>query len=105
MKNIVNYQQLFSKIKKKGIDINIYLSSIKNLEEIDIDYKFILNEKLRKKSENVINYVLYLILGNGIKLELILTSYNDFKHWLNALTSIVKHKNKLSLISNKIEQD
>ena len=105
MKNIVNYQQLINKSMKKDIDINQYLSSIINLEEIGIDDKFILNESLRKKSEEVLNYLIHLILNNGIRLELILQSYEDFKHWLNALTSIVKHKNRLSIISNKIEQE
>ena len=105
MKNIVNYQQLVNKINKKGMDINEYLGCIKNIEEIEVDDNFLINEELRKKSVDVRNYVLYLILNNGIRLELILSSYDDFKHWLNALTSIVKHKNKLSLISNKIEQE
>ena len=97
--------QLVNKINKKGMDINEYLGCIKNIEEIEVDDNFLINEELRKKSVDVRNYVLYLILNNGIRLELILSSYDDFKHWLNALTSIVKHKNKLSLISNKIEQE
>ncbi len=105
MKNIVNYLQLLTKTRRKGIDINKYVSSMKNLEEIDIDYKFIMNEVFRKRCEEVNLYVLNLILNNGIRIELILSSYDDFKHWLNALTSIVKHKNKLPLLAGKIEQE
>ena len=105
MKNIVNYQQLVNKIQKKGIDINKYVNSIKNFEELDIDYQFIKNESIRKKSLEVNYYLLYITLHNGIRIELILSSYEDFKHWLNALNSIIKHKNKLNQISSKVEQE
>ena len=73
--------------------------------ESDEFLKTIINdEKLRNRCISNNNFLLYIITKNGLRLEIIAPSYNDFKYILNGISFLIKELESLVLLSNRIEQ-
>jgi len=104
IKLIVDIHRKFNKMNgnendKKEI-IDYFLEEFVNKEKNN--YPKLSREDLKKCAIN--NYYDFsIIINSGIRIEFIMTSYNDFKTWINGLAFIIKNKNKIiSTIENNI---
>ena len=104
IKLIVDIHRKFNKMNgnendKKEI-IDYFLEEFVNKEKNN--YPKLSREDLKKCALN--NYYDFsIIINNGKRMEFIMTSYKDFKTWINGLAFIIKNKNKIiSTIENNI---
>ena len=105
IKLVVEIYRKFKRIKgnendKKNI-IDYFLEKFS--EDEKVNYSNLTREEIKKCALN--NYYDFSILiKNGKKFEFVLTSYEDFKSWINGFSFIIKNKNKImSTIDNNIK--
>jgi hypothetical protein len=93
IKNIINIHQIYKKLKNEKIDPEKFFQS----EEYKSD---IFSSEIRRRC--LINKFFYFTIQllPGIRIELILLSFDDFKNWLNGLACIIKNKSNIDIILN-----
>ena len=100
IKTMATIHKLYNKLKKQFIDPDEYFKSLHINQDEETSNLF--NEKYRYKCLLTNQFVISLILHSGAKIELILTSYEDYKRWSSGLNSIIRDKIKLAKLKNRI---
>jgi hypothetical protein len=113
-KNIIFVNQIFKKLKQKGINdiskyleinvdklIKLYYKSFKN-ETIQIDEN-LLNEEYRQLLLNCNKFIMYIYLkpDDETRIEIICENYEDFKHWRNGIEELLNNKQVKDVIKRK----
>ena len=94
VKLVVEIYRKFKKIKgneNNNKDIIDYFLE-KFVEEEKDNYPKLSREQIKKCALNKY-YDFSILLNNGKRIEFIMTSYDDFKEWINGLALIIKNKN------------
>jgi len=76
-KEIINAHQKYRKYKKH------------NNNDKDLD-KFLNDNNIEKRHTLVNMFLLYIELDTGIRIEIIIQNYEDYKHWVNGIGELIK---------------
>lgn len=96
--NIVTLQQIYRKYKKQFKDPEIFFDKIQRIKDSTSQ----INENYKYKCLLTTHFSLFILLTTGVKIELLLLSYEDYKNWFEGLSLILKSKPKLPRLKNKI---
>jgi hypothetical protein len=97
--NIATLQQIYRKYKKHYNDPEMFFDKIQRIKDNNCSQ---LNENYKYKCLLTTHFSLFIYLTTGIKIELLLLSYEDYKNCNEALNLILKNKAKLARLKNKI---
>ena len=100
-KDVVNAHQKFRKFKKQNTRNNNFPKFDENNKNhsnstgIERDFeKFLYENNIEQKYLLINNFLLYIVLHSGVRIELIIQNYEDYKDWVNGLGVLIKQSSK-----------
>ena len=100
MKEIVNIIQVSNKNKDK--DSSSILHLLKTTS--NVNKQFLSTEKI-SQCLKIEHFLLFLVMTNGYKIELIFKGYNNYKNWLNGLNCLLNNMDMLIKHGISIQQN
>ena len=97
--NIATIQKLYRKYKKHNDDPEIFFDKIQRIKDYNPS-QFIQNYKY--KCLLCSHFSVFIYLSSGVKIELLLLSYEDYRNWFEGIGLLIKNKSKLPRFKNKI---
>ena len=105
-KSLIILHKINEQLKRKSESFKDYL--VKHQKSFDNDefLKLLKNdEKLTIRCLNNTFFQLHILIKNGIRLEVIASSYSDFKYILNGLNILLKEFDYFKKLSDRIVQN
>ena len=99
IQSIATIQKLYRKYKKQYNDPDVFFDKIQRVKEYNSS---LLSENYKYKCLLVSHFSIFIYLSTGVKIEIILLSYEDFKNWSNGLSFLISNKSRLASLKNKI---
>ena len=95
-KNAEYIKKIYKNLEKQNFDPEEYFNSLGSCNSM------LLNVNNRNKFLNAYYYLMIIVLRTGIKVEVLFSSFENYKSWRKGLESLVINKSRLALLKPKI---